>query len=128
MILTRLAIFIVAGALWLGRIDVEFLHPDVKVMGVGLDAIPISFKRDMLVHEAHSHPYIDRLGGMYLRRLRHGEKFGSVSGSTWRALFAVGLMPWLIKHRVQTDEISIMEETTKETGAGIEVEAVEAAK
>lgn len=124
--MTRLAIFIVAGALWLGRIDVEFLHPEVKVMGVGLDAIPIAFKRDMLVHEAHSHPYIDRLGGMYLRRLRHGDKFGSVSGSTWRALFVVGLMPWFIKHRVNLDDVILMVKKVIEEAA--EIEALEAAK
>jgi len=132
VVITRLAIFITAGALWLGRIDADFLHPNVKVMGINLDSIPDAFKRDMLVHEAHTHPYIDRLGGMYLRRLRHGDKFGSVTGANWRALFAIGLMPWLIKHRVMRDEVAALMKA-KGTGQGEEVEeivveAVEAAK
>ena len=63
VVVVRLVTFIIAGVLWLGRIDVEFLHPDVKVFGTGLDGVPVSFKRDLLVHEAHNHPYIERLGG-----------------------------------------------------------------
>ena len=88
----------------MGRIDVEFLHPNVKVFGIGLDKVPQSFKTDILVHEAHNHPYIERLGGMYLRRCRDGHEFGTVAGTTWRSLFACGLMPWIVKYRVNNDE------------------------
>lgn len=112
VVVSRMIKFLISGALWLGRIDVEFLHPTVKVLGVGLDKVPESFKRDLLVHEAHGHPYIERLGGMYLRRLRDGEKFGTVAGTTWRSLFVCGLMPWLVKYRVnKSDEAIIVEET-----------------
>ena len=102
VVFSRLSMFLAAGALWLGRIDVEFLHPNVKVLGKPLDQVPVSYKRDMLVHEAHSHPYLDRLSGMYLLRLRDGDKFGSVAGTTWRCLFACSLMPWMVKYRVNT--------------------------
>jgi len=104
VVVVRLVTFIVAGVLWLGRIDVEFLHPDVKVFGTGLDGVPVSFKRDLLVHEAHNHPYIERLGGMYLRRLKDGQNFGTVAGTTWRCLFASGLMPWIVKYKVSVGD------------------------
>jgi len=96
--------FLIAGALWLGRIDVEYMHPNVKIFGAGMDKVPAAFTRDMLGHEAHSHPYIDRLGGMYLTRIRDGEKFGSVAGTTWRALFVTGLMPWIVKYRANAGQ------------------------
>ena len=104
MIVSRLVMFLISGALWLGRIDVEFLHPDVKVLGNGLDKVPISFKRDILVHEAHNHPYIERLGGLYLLRLRDGDGFGSKTGTAWRTLFTTALMPWLLRHKVNYNE------------------------
>ncbi|CAB9518024.1 expressed unknown protein [Seminavis robusta] len=100
IVISRLIIFIVTGAFWLGRIDVEFLHPNVKIAGVGLDSVPTGFTRDLLVHEAHLHPYIERLGSMYLMRIRDCEKFGSIAGTTWRSLFVTGLMPWIVKYKV----------------------------
>lgn len=57
-----------------------------------------------MVHEAHSHPYIERLGAMYLLRLRDGDQFGSIVGTTWRSLFVAGLMPWIVKHRVNSSD------------------------
>lgn len=76
----------------------------VIVRQTGLDKIPVSYKRDILVHEAHNHPYIERLGSMYLLRLRDGKDFGSAAGNAWRSLFVCGLMPWIVKHRVNNNE------------------------
>lgn len=118
VVISRLITFMVAGVLWLGRIDVEFLHPDVKVAGSGLDAIPVAYRRDLLVHEAHLHPYIERLGGMYLLRLRDGDEFGSVAGTTWRCLFATALMPWLVKYKVNVNhdwDLKPMTSSTKKS-------------
>lgn len=56
------------------------------------------------MHEAHSHPYIERLGAMYLLRLRDGDQFGSIAGTTWRSLFVSGLMPWIVKHKVNSSD------------------------
>lgn len=64
-----------------------------------MDALPIIFNRDLLVHEAHRHPYIERLGYLYLLKLRHGPAFGSRGGAAFRILFTVALMPWLRSHR-----------------------------
>ena len=58
--------------------------------------------RDVLIHEAHRHPYLELLGTMYLYKLRYAESFGSTAGSCWRLLFVYGLMPWLHKYRIQT--------------------------
>ena len=69
-----------------------------------MDKVPTSFKRDLLVHEAHNHPYIERIGAMYLLRLRDGKGFGCVEGTAWRSLFVCALMPWIVKHRVNNNE------------------------
>ena len=67
-----------------------------------MDGYPTVFMRDVLIHEAHRHPYLELLGTMYLYKLRYAESFGSTAGSCWRLLFVYGLMPWLHKYRIQT--------------------------
>ena len=42
-------------------------------------------------------------------KLRHGGNFGKTSGSMWRLLFVVALMPWLKKYRIQ-DELNLDDE------------------
>ncbi|CAB9503709.1 expressed unknown protein [Seminavis robusta] len=105
VVVSRLVIFLVTAALYLGRIDTAFFHPDVKVVGKNLDKIPEGFRRDLLVHEAHLHPYIERLGSMYLHRIRDGDKFGSKAGTAWRCLFISALIPWIVRHRVNTNDV-----------------------
>ena len=58
--------------------------------------------RDVLIHEAHRHPYLELLGTMYLYKLRYAESFGKTAGSCWRLLFVYGLMPWLHQYRIMT--------------------------
>lgn len=67
-----------------------------------LDDYPIIFLRDVLIHEAHRHPYIELLGTMYLYKIRYKASFGSTVGACWRLLFVYGLMPWLHQYRIQT--------------------------
>jgi len=93
---------IMISAFYVGRIDTEVFAPGVGCIGpVPIDSIPNTFKRDILIHEAHHHPYIERLGLMYLMKLRHGKDFGSRAGSYWRLLFVLTLMPWMRSYRAR---------------------------
>lgn len=83
-----------------GRVDVPFLSTDLSKFGsINLDDLPMSFRKDLLIHEAHRHPYIERLGLLYLLKLRLGRKFGTRSGGAWRILFVLAVMPWLKRYR-----------------------------
>ena len=93
-VVVRIGVVIFRLCLAMGRLDISFLHPDV-----GADAPADSFRCEILVAEAHNHPYIDRLCGIYLRRLRDGNHFGTPAGQAWRTLFVMGLCPWMIKYR-----------------------------
>jgi len=83
-----------------GRIDVPFLSGDVKVMGYQFDYAPIYYTKDLLVHEAHRHPYLERLAQMYLMKLRNEKSFICDAGAVWRQLAVMVLFPWMIKYRV----------------------------
>jgi hypothetical protein len=62
-------------------------------------ALPQAFRKDLVVSEAHRHPYIQRLTVFYLTKLRHGPKFCTRAGSCWRLIYVLALMPWLKKYR-----------------------------
>lgn len=90
----------------IGRIDEPFLAPNVSVAGYKFDYVPLNYRKEILLHEAHRHPFIERLGAMYLMRLRH-KNFGSDAGGCWRQLFVLTLMPWMVKHRVSHEQRSV---------------------
>jgi hypothetical protein len=104
-VLARGLFLLLATALHIGRFDVPFLALDVKQFGLGrfsidLDSDPTTYRKALLSSEAHRHPWIERLGSMYMMKLRHGDGFAKTSGSVWRLLFVLALMPWLRKYRV----------------------------
>ena len=110
VMLGRLTQFLLAAAFWIGRTDAQFLDEDVSLFGYGFDKIAINFRKDILVTEAHRHPYLDRIGGMYLMRHAYGHHFGSNAGARWRQLFCVALMPWLKKYRSLRNLERVLEE------------------
>ena len=73
-------------------------------IGYAFDYVPHHFFKDLLIHEAHRHPYIERLAQMYLMRLRHEDSFVSEAGSAWQQLMVLAIFPWLEKQRIFTDE------------------------
>ena len=88
-----------AAILFVGRTDVPFLSNDVSLFGFTFDIVPTNFVKDILVHEAHRHPFMERLLAMYMMKLKNN-KFCSDAGACWRQLFVVTLMPWMRKLRV----------------------------
>lgn len=104
-VLKRMVTLIAASFVFVGRIDVPFLSERAdEIAGYQLDKFPFVFRKDMLLHEAHRHPYLDILGLIYMLKLRHKNDFGSPAGSCWRLLFVFALMPWLRKSRLRSDE------------------------
>ena len=52
---------LIAATLFIGRVDVPLLSEDACFMGpIELDAYPLMYRKDLLAHEAHRHPYLER--------------------------------------------------------------------
>merc|ERR1711915_213546 len=64
------------------------------------------------MHEAHRHPYIERLALLCLMKLRCGERFGQRAGAYWRLLFVLCVFPWLQQYRLR--KALVLERTTPE--------------
>mmetsp|Transcript_10121 Transcript_10121/g.14728 ORF Transcript_10121/g.14728 Transcript_10121/m.14728 type:complete len:1032 (-) Transcript_10121:116-3211(-) len=107
-VIARFVKLTVIVILFLGRYDVPILADGVGEIGkIRLDNFPHVFKMDLLAIDAHRHPYIERLGMMYMMKLKHGAQFGKKAGSIWRLLFVFALMPWLRKYRIASNLESI---------------------
>jgi len=103
--LIRLGKLLAVSCFYIARIDTPMLAKGVGSVGaVPLDAYPIQFRKDLLVHDAHRHPYMERLGVTYMLKLRHGDDFGTRAGSAWRLIVVLALMPWLRRFRLDEDE------------------------
>jgi hypothetical protein len=97
----RLVKLIMISAFYIGRLDTPLFAPGVGMIGpMHLDARPIQFRKDLLVHDAHRHPYIERLAVIYMLKLGYGDQFGQRAGGQWRLIFVMALMPWLRRYRL----------------------------
>lgn len=47
---------------------------------------------------------MERLGVMYLLKLRYGDEFGLRGCSAWRLIVVMSLMPWLRRYRLDEAE------------------------
>uniref|UniRef100_A0A6V2KGM0 Uncharacterized protein n=3 Tax=Ditylum brightwellii TaxID=49249 RepID=A0A6V2KGM0_9STRA len=109
-VVARLVSLLVAAALHAGRVDMSVLTESAGAIGpIDLDPLPASYRKDLLLADAHRHPFIERLGAMYLMKIKHGAKFATAAGSVWRLLFVFALMPWLRKYRIAS-EVDLPEE------------------
>lgn len=100
-ILARGLKLIIATCFYLGRIDCHLLHPNVNDVNkaITIDGLPDSFTIDLLLHDAHRHPYLERLGLIYMLKIYKEESFASRAGCSWRLLFTLALCPWLRRYR-----------------------------
>jgi hypothetical protein len=99
--LIRLIKLIAISAFYIGRLDTPVFAPGVGYVGpVPLDGHPVQFRKDLLTHDAHRHPYLECLGVLYLLKLRYGDAFGNRAGGQWRLIFVLSLMPWLRRYRL----------------------------
>jgi hypothetical protein len=102
--IVRMVKLLFLTAYYVGRPDARFLEPSIGRYfhdNFVIDIVPDYFIADILITEAHRHPYIESLGAVYLYKLKYGESFISRAGSAWRLLFVTALMPWLQKYRFE---------------------------
>ena len=99
-LLVRVCKLLGVALFYVGRVDQVMLAD--HLLGDMLDKYPIYFRKDLLSHEAHRHPYIERLGVMYMLKLLLDDKgeFCNVCGTSWRLVLLHAIMPWLFKRRV----------------------------
>jgi hypothetical protein len=100
-IVVRIIKILLISLFFVARFDEQLLAPGVgRVAGIELDGFWLCFRKDLLMHEAHRHPYIERLGLLCLLKLNHRERFGARPNACWRLLYVLVSMPWVKKYRV----------------------------
>jgi len=91
---------VIISALYLGRTDTPLFASGVGIFGpLEIDNWPTVTRKEILIHEAHRHPYIETLGYLYMMQLRYRDGFANRANSAWRLVFVLALMPWLHKYR-----------------------------
>lgn len=96
----RAVVIIALTTVFLGRVDSPVLAPNVmRILGQTLDRAPEAFTCQLITQEAHHHPYMERLGVMYLIKSGDPDNFATRAGCMWRLIFVEALYPWLRKYR-----------------------------
>jgi hypothetical protein len=99
----------IAATLFIGRVDTPFLSESATYFGpIELDDFPLMFRKDILAHEAHRHPYMERMGVMYMLSLCHDD-FGCFAGTCWRMIFVYALAPWMRKYRISDGTVDVFD-------------------
>ena len=99
---------------YVGRLDTPLFAPGVGMIGpLTVDGHPVQFRKGLLLHDAHRHPYMERLGVIYLLKLKYGVHFANRAGGQWRLIFVMALMPWLRRYRLD-DSITKYAATNEE--------------
>ncbi|CAB9513809.1 expressed unknown protein [Seminavis robusta] len=112
---SRFIKLIVVTGFYVGRIDTPVFAPGVGYVGNSpLDPAPHAFYKDLLLHEAHRHPFIERLGLLYLLKLNNGKQFCTRAGAHWRILFVLALLPWMRNYRVRDGHEQLMDDDDDE--------------
>lgn len=110
-ILSRSLKLIITTCFYLGRIDSHMLDTNVNNVNevITIDSLPDSFTIDLLLHDAHRHPYLERLGLIYMLKINKGKSFATRAGCSWRLLFTLALCPWLRSYRKDgSDSLNLM--------------------
>ena len=104
----------------------SFMAPGIGEVGpIKLDGLPFAFRRDLLSHEAHRHPYLELFGLICLVKLRCGASgFATRSHSALRLLAVLTLMPWLKKYRQQPSSNASMAADSDDTAHTQESDAI----
>ncbi|EED94555.1 predicted protein [Thalassiosira pseudonana CCMP1335] len=126
-VVIRMITLVSVAFIYVARVDVPFLSVHADEIGpVVLDKAPYVFRKDILQHEAHRHPYLERIGSIYMMKLRYGDRFGREAGTAWRLLFVFALMPWLRRYRIRAEENNVASDTHIEdrTDKGMDATAV----
>uniref|UniRef100_A0A7S4VN57 Uncharacterized protein n=1 Tax=Ditylum brightwellii TaxID=49249 RepID=A0A7S4VN57_9STRA len=91
----------ILAALYLGRTDTPLFASGVGIFGpLEIDNWPTVTRKEILLHDAHRHPYLDTLGYLYMMQLRFRDGgFMKRACSAWRLIFVQAFMPWLHKYR-----------------------------
>jgi len=118
--LARFVQIAIAVLFWIGRIDVPMLDANVHLGPLDLDGFSTHFVKDLLIHDAHRHPYMERLAQVYLLQWRHN--FANQAASAWRHVLVQTLFPWMRKYRVHSGVRIYQALKSKSNGSGDSVD------
>jgi hypothetical protein len=59
----RMIKLLLVSAFYIGRLDTPLFAPAVEMIGpIALEGQQVQFQKGLLLHDAHRHPYMQRLG------------------------------------------------------------------